>query len=269
MVAALAFAAPAQAQSQDGVEPSPAGDAAEAQYDNNDPWEGLNRRLYAVNEGVDRVVLEPVARGYRAVTPGFFRAGVSNVLRNLRAPVIFTNDVLQGEFGRAGTTAARFGMNSTFGLLGLVDVAADAGLEHHDEDFGQTLAVWGVPSGPYIFVPIFGPTTLRDGVGRAADNGFDPLTYADFQNVEDVRTGRGVATGVSVREQLLDPIESVRSTSIDPYATIRNNYFLTRESAIRNGLQDVQDLPEFEDIPSEDDPEALDTPPSMPEPTPE
>jgi phospholipid-binding lipoprotein MlaA len=213
-----------------------------------DPWEGLNRNLFAVHETVDNAVLEPVARGYRAVTPGPVRKGVLNFLRNLRGPVIFANDLLQGEVGRAGTTAARFGVNTTIGIGGVFDPATSMGLERHDEDFGQTLAVWGVDTGPYIFVPLLGPTTVRDGAGRIIDVAFDPLTWFEGQDIDTIRTTRTVVAGVAAREQVLETVDNIRRDAIDPYVTIRTSFGLLRESAIQNGPADVQDLPEFEDI---------------------
>jgi phospholipid-binding lipoprotein MlaA len=230
-VAAACLAAPAYAQ--DGL---------------NDPAEGWNRSMYAINDAVDRAVLEPVARGYRYITPSPVRAGVRNFLRNLRGPVVFANDVLQGEFSRAGTTASRFAINSTFGVAGLVDVAEEVGIERHDEDFGQTLAVWGVPAGAYLYLPLLGPSNVRDGAGRVVDVALNPLTWAEFEGDDAFLATRTVVGAVSTREELIEPVEDLRNTSIDPYVTIRSTYALTRESAIRNGLQDVQDLPEFEQI---------------------
>lgn len=246
---------------------------AHAQDSANDPLEGTNRRLFAAHEAIDNAVIEPVARGYRAITTQPMRDGVTNFLRNLRAPVVFANDVLQGEAERAGVTAARFGVNSTIGLLGVLDPAQGMGLDYHDEDFGQTLAVWGVSEGPYIFVPVIGPTNLRDGAGRIADMAFNPLTWAEFDGDDGVRTTRGVATGVSAREKLIEPIDEVRANSLDPYVTIRSTYGLLRQSAVRNGRQDVQDLPEFEAIPEMPDaaseaPEPQEEPQEEPVPTP-
>ncbi len=246
---------------------------ARAQDSAYDPWEGTNRRLFAAHEAIDNAVIEPVARGYRAITTQPVRNGVTNFLRNLRAPVVFANDVLQGEAERAGVTAARFGVNSTIGLLGVLDPAQGMGLEYHDEDFGQTLAVWGVSEGPYIFVPVIGPTNLRDGAGRITDMAFNPLTWAEFNGDDAVRTTRGVATGVSAREKLIEPIDEVRANSLDPYVTVRSTYGLLRESAVRNGRQDVQDLPEFEAIPEMPDdaseaPAPQEAPQEEPVPTP-
>jgi phospholipid-binding lipoprotein MlaA len=223
-----------------------------------DPWEGFNRDLLAVHESVDQAVVEPIARGYRAVTPRPVRTGVRNFLRNLRGPVIFANDVLQGEFERAGTTAGRFALNSTIGIAGVFDPANSMGLEYHDEDFGQTLAVWGLEPGPYIFVPLMGPTNVRDTAGRVVDTVFDPLTWAEFDEADEVRIGRTVLTALNARESVLDAVDDVRRNALDPYVSIRTSYALLRESAIQNGESSVEDLPEFEAI---DDAEAAtDTP---------
>lgn len=241
---AAALAAPGLAAAQ---EAQPVAEAT-APSDQGDPWEGFNRSMFSLHEGVDEAVLEPVARGYRAVTPGFFRAGVRNVLRNLRGPVIFANDVLQFEVGRAGTTAGRFLINSTIGVAGIFDPATSMGLERHDEDFGQTLAVWGVDEGPYLFIPLMGPSTVRDAFGKIVDVAFDPLTWVEYERINEARAIRTVLSGLSAREQVLETVDDIRRDSLDPYVTIRSSYALLRESAIQNGPADVQDLPEFEEI---------------------
>jgi phospholipid-binding lipoprotein MlaA len=256
---AACFAAPSLAFAQEAAPAAPSLEAAPVvdQADAHDPWEGFNRDLFAIHEGVDEAVLEPVARGYRAITPQPVRSGVRNFLRNLRGPVIFANDVLQGEFSRAGTTAARFGVNTTIGIAGVFDPAERMGLERHDEDFGQTLAVWGVGSGPYIFVPLLGPTTVRDGAGRIVDIAFDPLTWAEFDEADEVRVGRTVLTALSARESVLETVDDIRRDSLDPYVTIRSSYSLLRESAIQNGETNVEDLPDFESF---DEQPAIETP---------
>jgi phospholipid-binding lipoprotein MlaA len=240
--------APATAQ----VEPAQAEPVAAPSA--GDPWQGFNRSMFAVHEGVDQAVLEPVARGYRAVTPSPLRSGVRNFLRNLRGPVIFANDVLQGEAERGATTAARFVLNTTIGIAGVFDPAASMGLEYHDEDFGQTLAVWGVGAGPYLFVPLMGPSNVRDTTGRIIDSVLDPLSYLEGDDAGAFRATRGVLTGVSVREQLLETVDDVRRDSLDPYSTFRSSYELLRESAIQNGRTDVQDLPDFDENLESDDP---------------
>lgn len=224
-----------------------------AQEQVDDPFEPLNRRLFAVHEAIDGAVLEPLARGYRAVTPQPVRTGVRNFLRNLKGPVIFANDVLQGEGGRAGTTAVRFGLNTTIGVFGVLDPASELGFERHDEDFGQTLAVWGVDAGPYFFIPLFGPTTLRDGAGAVVDVAINPITYANYDGEGYVNGTRVVLTGLSARENVLEAVDQVRENSFDPYVTFRTTYGLWRHSAIQNGRRDIQDLPEFEAIPEYED----------------
>lgn len=251
---AACLAAPVIASAQEAEAPEAVAPAETTAP--SDPWEGMNRDLYAFHDGVDRTLIEPVARGYRAVTPGPVRGGVRNFLRNLRGPVIFANDVLQGEVGRAGTTAGRFAINTTIGIAGIFDPASSMGLERHDEDFGQTLAVWGVPSGPYIFVPLLGPSTVRDGAGRIVDVVFDPLTWAEFDEVDTVRVARTVTAGIAARENVIEAVEDVRENSLDPYVSIRSSYTLLRQSAIQNGRDEVPDLPEFDDeIPESPEPE--------------
>lgn len=250
------LAVPTLASAQEAApapEPAPAVNAAEG-----DPWYGFNRSMFSVHQAVDGAVLEPAARGYRAITPRPVRSGVLNFLRNLRSPVIFANDVLQGEVGRAGNTAGRFAINTTIGIAGIFDPATSMGLERHDEDFGQTLAVWGVPSGPYVFVPVLGPTTVRDGAGRFVDIALDPLTWADFDDVDTVRTSRTIISGIAQREVLIEQIDSFEAQAGDDenaeerlYVTYRSAYEVSREAAIQNGRADVQDLPDFDDIDEE------------------
>lgn len=245
---AACLAVPTLASAQDAATETSATPAA---ADAGDPWEGFNRGLFGVHQAVDNAVLEPVARGYRAVTPRPLRTGVLNFLRNLKGPVIFANDVLQGEVNRAGTTAGRFAINSTVGIVGIFDPATSMGLQRHEEDFGQTLAVWGVPSGPYLFVPLLGPTTVRDGAGRIVDVAFDPLTWADFDDVDTVRAARTVIAGVAQREALLDPIDSMEAQGGDLYQTYRVTYEVARDAAIQNGRADAEDSPELDDTDEE------------------
>jgi phospholipid-binding lipoprotein MlaA len=221
-----------------------------AQTRDYDPWEPTNRRLFAVHEAIDERALAPTARGYRRIAPTPVRTGIGNFLRNLRGPSIFANDVLQGEFGRAGTTAARFALNTTLGLAGVLDPATRMGLERHSEDFGQTLAVWGVAPGPYIYVPVLGPTNLRDGAGAIANLALDPFMWMEFEGDTEFMVFRTGMSALAAREAVLEAVDNVRASSIDPYVTIRSTHGLLRESAIRNGPQDVQDLPDFEMIPT-------------------
>lgn len=250
LVSVLTFAAclavPTLASAQEAAPDTSVQPAA----DSGDPWHGFNRSMFSVHQAVDGAVLEPVARGYRAVTPRPLRTGVLNFLRNLKSPVVFANDVLQGEVGRAGNTAGRFAINTTIGIGGIFDPATSMGLDRHDEDFGQTLAVWGVPSGPYLFIPLLGPSNVRDSAGRIIDNAFDPLTWAG-DDADTARAARTVIAGVAQREVLLDPIDSMEAQGGDLYLTYRATYEVAREAAIQNGRADAEDSPDFDDIDEE------------------
>jgi phospholipid-binding lipoprotein MlaA len=202
---------------------------------NNDPIEPTNRVLLQVHEAVDQAVLEPVARAYREVVPRPVRTGVRNALGNLRAPVILLNDALQGERQRAEITLGRFMINSTLGLGGLIDVAAMIGVPGHAEDFGQTLAVWGVGEGPYLFIPVLGPSNPRDLSGSIVDIAANPVSYIGQGGLVDAFDWTRIAlTVVDTREGLLDAVEQVRATSLDPYATIRSAYRQRRRAEIEN-----------------------------------
>ena len=214
-----------------------------------DPLEGWNRQVYAFNDGVDRAVLEPVAKGYRAVTNEPIRGGVSNFLRNLNQPVVFANTVLQGKPGAAIDTFARFSVNSTFGIGGILDVASSFDVPEHREDFGQTLGVWGVPNGPYLVLPFLGSSNLRDFAGFGVDAAFDPLNYAQFEGDTEFRIGRQVAGIVSARENLIEAVEVLRDQP-EPYVALRRNYTQQRAAAIRDGREQedpFEDLPDFDD----------------------
>ena len=240
------------------------GGIAHAQEAPRDPFEPFNRAMFSFNEKVDEYALKPVALGYRAVTPKFFRTGVSNVLSNLRSPVVFANDVLQAAPERAGATLARFGVNSTIGVVGVFDVAKEMGITKHGEDFGQTMGRWGIHPGPYLVIPFFGPSSVRDGIGSLVDVGLDPLTYARFDGDDAFRITRTALGVVSAREAGIEAVNNVYETSIDPYVTVRTTYSEIREGAVHNGQTNVQDLPEFEEIPAQPATE----PPTEPSPTP-
>lgn len=211
-------------------------DARAAYEEAHDPLEPTNRRIFAFNQGVDRIVIKPIAKAYVAAVPEPARRSLRNFLNNLRTPVILANDVLQAEVMRAGVTLGRFVINSTAGLGGLFDVASWLGLEFHDEDFGQTLAVWGVPEGPYIVLPIFGPSNPRDAIGLAADTFLDPLTYVASNNdLEYALAIRSFVAGVDRRSTVLDTLDELERTSLDFYATIRSLYRQRRANEIANG----------------------------------
>lgn len=206
----------------------------------NDPIEPWNRGVFAVNQAVDRAVVRPVARAYREVVPRPVRTGVRNVLGNLRSPVILVNDLLQGETGRASVTLRRFLINTTLGVGGIFDAARDQyGLPGHSEDFGQTLAVAGVPEGPYLFLPLLGPSNPRDLLGFGVDIAANPLTWVDFGGAHTLTAindyGRPAVTALDAREAVLDPVETVERESLDPYATFRSAYRQLRRREIANG----------------------------------
>jgi len=208
-----------------------------------DPLEPTNREIFAFNMAVDDAVLEPVARGYRSTLPAEARDSVRNFFNNAESPVIFINDVLQGEGGRAAETAVRFFVNTTAGFFGLFDVAAEYGLERHSEDFGQTLAVWGVDSGPYLMLPILGPSNVRDTVGLVADTFMNPLTYVAANNGFGApeRLAANTVDGIDTRSRNIEELEDVEKTALDLYATIRSLYRQNREGEILNGA--VVDIP--------------------------
>jgi phospholipid-binding lipoprotein MlaA len=201
----------------------------------NDPLESVNRPIFAFNKALDDYALKPVAKGYRTVLPEPVRDGVRNFLNNLRTPVILANDALQGNGERAGQTFARFWMNTVMGVGGLIDVAGMHGIPFHDEDFGQTLAVWGVPDGPYLMLPFLGPSNPRDSVGLGTEYFLDPvnrmLRGKDLDPLVYVRTGTNV---VDARSRNIETFDKIEATSLDFYATIRSLYRQRRASQIRN-----------------------------------
>ena len=247
----------ARAQMSDIGDPDAYADALEdaaAEPSNGeiqDPWEGFNRRMFAVNDAVDGALIVPAARAYRAVTVKKQRKGIRNFLANARTPVIFVNDLLQGEFKRAGTTMGRFVVNTTIGFGGMGDPAERLGLEQHSEDFGQTLAVWGAPSGPYLVLPFFGPSTLRDGFGAGVDTAIDPLTWVRTDAASLTRYTRAGVTALSLREPLIEPLAQIEENSLDFYSSVRSFYFQSRQREIANGRTNFEDLPdigEFEEF---------------------
>jgi phospholipid-binding lipoprotein MlaA len=239
-----------QAASAAPVFPAPAATFATVQDDASlqvsDPWEGVNRRLYAVHNVLDGIILEPIALGYRAIMPRPARSGVRNVLNNLNSPVVLANDVLQGSPKKAGVTIARFGINTTLGVAGIFDVADRMGLKRRSEDFGQTLGVWGAGEGPFLFIPLLGPTNVRDGVGRIVDFAFDPLNYATYDHDDTVNLTRAGLTAVDAREQLIEAVRDIEATSSDPYAATKRFYTKSRRAEIKDGAVDVESLPDFD-----------------------
>ncbi len=210
-------------------DPEAAADFAET----DDPLEPTNRVFYKVNDALDTALLRPAAKAYRYVLPQTVRNGVHNVLGNLGNPVQFSNDVLQGKPKRAGDTLMRTLINSTVGVAGVFDVATGWGYPAHDTDFGLTLAHWGVPNGPFLFLPFLGPTNPRDATGFGVDIAQDPFTWvgkgAIVSGLDWSRFGLNV---LDARERVLDPLEQIKKTALDPYATFRSLYRQRRASQI-------------------------------------
>jgi len=199
----------------------------------NDPLEPTNRVLYAINDGLDTAILRPAAMAYHAL-PQPVRNGVHNVLTNLHAPVQLGNDMLEGKPRRAGDTLMRFLINTTVGLVGVMDVAADWGYPDHIADFGLTLALWGIPEGPYLFVPLIGPSNLRDFGGYGIDIAGDPLIWiGQGTTVQVLRWSRVGIRGIDTRERFDKTIADIKRTSLDPYATFRSAYGQSRAAQVQ------------------------------------
>lgn len=197
----------------------------------SDPWEPLNRPIYSVNTTFDKLTLKPLAKGYQKVLPRPVRTGVSNFMRNLVTPRSSLNNFLQGKPAHGFGELGRFFINSTIGIGGLFDVAAANGLEAQREDFGQTAAVWGVPSGPYVMIPFLGPATLRDAVLLPVDVASNLLYHYDNTSVRDKLY---ILRSIELRERFL-AAEKLLDDSKDPYITLRESVLQNREFAVYDG----------------------------------
>lgn len=240
--------------------------------DPRDPWEGFNRASYKFNDALDRAVAKPVAKGYKKVMPRVVRTGVSNFFSNLDTLPTIVNDVLQGKIKQAGRDSGRFLMNTTIGIAGLFDPASAAGMERNDEDFGQTLGKWGVKSGPYLMMPILGPSTVRDTVARVPDQFTYPMNYLEDDSTRYII--RGVEF-LDLRADLLSLDDQIER-SYDKYAFIRNAWLQRREFLVTDGqsgdvsseLEEGMDLDPAADAPPADAPPA-DAPADTPAPQPQ
>ena len=223
-----------------------------AEYDAvNDPFEPMNRQIFDVNDFLDRLLIRPLAELYRAMIPPPIRDRVAGIVTNMKEPVIFANDLLQGGFGRALTTFERFGINTTIGVGGMFDVANDWGLYQQTGDFGQTLASWGVSDGPYLVLPLLGPSNVRDAVGLGVDSAMTPWGY-----IVTYYAGPGVgnkfeiayftADGLVRREQSIEALDALREGSLDFYAQMRSVYRQYRDKQL--GQQPTSGMPKFEDF---------------------
>lgn len=203
----------------------------------NDPLENVNRKIFDFNQFVDRNAIVPVAKAYRAALPDPVRDSFRDFLNNLREPLVFVNDTLQGQFKRAGETVGRFVINSTIGMGGVVDVAGRWGVPYHEEDLGLTLGAWGVPEGPYLVVPILGPSTPRDLGGQVAEGFGDPwnrLVTGSPWTLYWIPFVRGGLSGIDTRSRYIETLADIERTSLDYYATIRSLYRQRRAALIRH-----------------------------------
>ena len=219
----------------------------------NDPWEGFNRKVYAFNDGLDKVV-RPVAVGYDKIMPDPFQRGVGNFFRNLDAPVTFVNSILQGKFVESADVFGRFLINTTVGLLGFFDVASKMGIPYYNEDLGQTLATWGYKDSNYLMLPFFGPSTTRDGVGRLSDSYIHPVGRAIH--------GRGawgyyIVRGIDQRARYLDQ-DTELEAAYDPYVLMRDVWLQNREYQIYDGDPPLADYDLYLEDYTEEEPESED-----------
>jgi phospholipid-binding lipoprotein MlaA len=197
-----------------------------------DPLEPLNRAMFSFNDALDEAVMKPVAKGYRFVLPGFVRTGVSNFFSNVDDVWVSINQVLQGKFQQGLGDFGRFLFNSTVGIVGLFDFASEVGLEKHSEDFGQTLAWWGVGGGPYVVLPILGPSSVRDGLAFLVDTQADPVWRIDTVAVRNTSV---VIRFTGRRAELLDASSVLEQAALDRYAFVRDAWLQRRRSLIYDG----------------------------------
>lgn len=251
--AAPAFAQSAPAQSAPAAPPAP--DAAA----NPDPWEGMNRGFYRFEDGLDHAALRPAAVFYKHALPHPVRTGVHNMLGNLTEPVTFINNMLQIRPDKAVRTATRFTVNSTVGIGGMVDVTGMNGLRRERSGFADTLARYGTPRGPYLFLPLLGPSSVRDATGRIADAVMSPFTWIKFDGRTTLQISSTLVDGLDQRAEYDPILKQINRTATDPYATVRAA-FLQSSSATGDKQTDVKALPDFGPEPA--------APPSPPPATP-
>jgi phospholipid-binding lipoprotein MlaA len=218
---------------------------------NNDPLEPLNRRTFAFNLFLDRILIKPIAKGYRRALPGPGRDAIRHFLDNLDEPIVFANTALQGRFRDAGTTAARFLVNSIAGFAGLDDPASRGKLRKQVGDFGQTLWAWGIPEGPYLIVPVIGPSSPRDLVGSGVDVYGDPFRYIARQGhyPTALTAGRTVVDGIDKRSRNIESLEEMQREAVDYYASFRSLFRQNRAAELRNNASAPPLPPDFYEDP--------------------
>ncbi|MFL2543927.1 MAG: VacJ family lipoprotein [Alphaproteobacteria bacterium] len=199
-----------------------------------DPLEGVNRAIFGFNNVADKMILEPAAKGYKNL-PTPVQSGIGNFIKNLKLPLVAVNQLLQGQGKNAAESTGRFLVNSTIGIFGLIDVADDLGLEQKEEDFGQTLAKWGVGDGFYVVLPLFGPSNLRDTSGMFMTMMTDPINaYAASQGEAWAIPLRTAANAIDQRSKIIDEVNALRNNSLDYYAAVKSSYYQNRKAAINN-----------------------------------
>ncbi|MDR3449481.1 MAG: VacJ family lipoprotein [Alphaproteobacteria bacterium] len=215
----------------------------------DDPLEPMNRTIFDVNDFLDRLLIRPLTELYRFAVPDYVRDRVANIVSNMGEPVIFANNMLQGEASRGGITAERFLINTTLGVGGTFEVADSFGVYKQMGDFGQTLSVWGINGGPYLVLPLFGPSNFRDAIGLGVDMVMSPWQYiaaiGGQGDANRVTYSEFAADGLTRREQSLDDLDALRSGSLDFYAQMRSVYRQYRDQQL--GLKNPADMPVFED----------------------
>lgn len=224
-----------------------------------DPFEPLNRGIYHFNDGVDTVLLKPAAEVYRGVLPQFVRTGVSNFYSNINDVIVALNNLLQAKFLNAVSDVGRIVVNTTAGVLGVLDVATHIGLEKHDEDFGQTLGYWGIGPGPYLVIPLLGPSSVRDAIGRFVDFKTDPITYVDPSRDRNILWG---VRFVNRRSELLETSKILETAALDPYEFLRDAYLQRRRNLVYDGSPppDKDDTPDIRIKPRSEGPDEFDGP---------
>jgi phospholipid-binding lipoprotein MlaA len=220
-----------------GCATPPSDPAARVAFEqNNDPLEPLNRQTLELNLFLDRILLKPVTKVYIAIVPEQGRDALKRALDNMKEPIVVINDVLQGEIRRAGTSVARFALNSTLGVAGLFDVATDLGLEKQTGDFGQTLYVWGFPEGPYLMLPLLGPSNPRDAIGMGIDAYIDPFSYlATAEDLDEIEITRFVLGGIDQRARVIDVLDDLQKNSLDFYSQLRSLSQQQRAAELKRG----------------------------------
>jgi phospholipid-binding lipoprotein MlaA len=224
----------------------------------DDPWEPVNRKIYRLNKVIDAAAVRPIAITYKHVLPRPVRTGLRHAAENLDEPLIAANDILQARLGRAASATARFVTNSTLGLAGVLDVAKKAGLARHDTGFDDTLARWGLDQGPYLYLPLVGPSDLRAGFGGVVDFLADPLNFVSFRHSGEVALGAIAVEAIDARVAVDRDLKTLDRTFVDPYATTRSIYLqLDRQKRGEVQLEDLPTFPDEREAPAKGDPPPL------------